>query len=158
MNFDISRFWSKVDIKSKDECWEWTGGKSLNGYGAYKVSGKQYSAHRVSWIISNGQIPVVPGYHGLCVLHKCDNRSCVNPDHLFLGTVKDNSEDCRIKGRTAKPVGEKHPMAKLNRTQVAVIRLLATTGKFTHTTIASAFGITRSNVSYIVNNKSWSID
>jgi len=86
------RFWKKVK-KIKNGCWEWVGATTC-GYGRIGVCGKTVIAHRLSWVWANGKIP-----KGLCVLHKCDNRPCVNPKHLFLGTKKDNTRDCIRKGR-----------------------------------------------------------
>lgn len=91
------RFWSKV-VKT-DTCWIWIGAGSTSkkGYGQIRLpgaKGRQTSAHRVSWILHRGEIPI-----GLDVLHKCDNPPCVNPDHLFLGTNQDNVNDKVSKGR-----------------------------------------------------------
>lgn len=91
----MERFWNKVD-KSKD-CWEWTASKRL-GYGIFKINKKSFGAHRLSYEMKNGKIP-----NGLHVCHKCDNRSCVNPDHLFLGTHSDNMKDSYSKGRLLVP-------------------------------------------------------
>lgn len=93
-----ARFWAKVIIiNDVDSCWNWTGAKYKCGYGhsirpddAYKTT----SAHRVAWMITNGEIP-----QGRCVLHRCDNKTCVRPSHLFLGTKKDNTQDAISKGR-----------------------------------------------------------
>ena len=101
-NFNVDLFWSKVE-KTKD-CWEWVGCKTDGGYGRYGRKIKLQKAHRISWTLINGEIP-----KGLFVLHKCDNPSCVKPEHLFLGTAKDNTQDMISKGRKSDVSGEKHP-------------------------------------------------
>lgn len=80
-------------IKKTDTCWLWKNAITNEGYGKFYHK-KYYSSHRYSWIIHKGKIP-----KGLCVLHKCDVRNCVNPDHLWLGTLKDNTRDMILKGR-----------------------------------------------------------
>ena len=89
------RFWVKV-VRGPD-CWNWNGGKLVEGYGRFVDRGKYVLAHRVSWEIHNGPIP-----EGLCVLHRCDNPPCTNPDHLFVGTHGDNARDRAAKGRNGK--------------------------------------------------------
>lgn len=86
------QYWSKV-LKT-DGCWSWVGAKHRHGYGQIRVNKKLLAAHRVSWLLHYGQIP-----DGMCVLHKCDNPECTNPEHLFIGTMKDNSRDMMAKGR-----------------------------------------------------------
>ena len=94
----VERFWSTVVVRKN--CWEWSGYSNGNGYGILSVNsrseGIRYNiyAHRLSWEIYKGHIP-----EGMWVLHKCDNPACTNPKHLFLGTNKDNMEDCSRKGR-----------------------------------------------------------
>src|SRR3982750_2711117 len=98
------RFWSKVDKQSDEECWNWMGSCIPFGYGQFGVTleflgvnspGRTMGrAHRVAWILTNGHIP-----DGLHVCHKCDNRTCCNPNHLFLGTAQDNVDDMMQKKR-----------------------------------------------------------
>ncbi len=89
-------------------CWLWTAHVGKTGYGSICYKKKRTGSHRMSWMIHNGDIP-----EGLLVLHQCDTRSCVNPDHLFLGTYKDNAQDCIKKGRDNRLCGEDNHNSKL---------------------------------------------
>lgn len=92
----MKRFFDKVN--KTEGCWIWTAGlRGKTGYGAYKLNGKTIDAHRVSYELHNGLIP-----KGMYVCHTCDNRKCVNPNHLFLGTAKDNYQDAVNKARIIK--------------------------------------------------------
>lgn len=148
------RFWTKVDKSIESGCWEWLAFTNkkygvLKGLGGRK--GKVLAAHRVSWEIHNGVIP-----EGLCVLHRCDNPKCVNPDHLFLGTQKDNVDDMMNKGRAIiSPLknGEQHPRTKLTHSAVRGIREL--NGLMTHKDIAELYGVCRTNITHVLNNTRW---
>jgi len=91
---DISRF-EKFIYKDKSGCWIWTGGRDSKNYGNFWFCGKTVAAHRVSYELYKGKIP-----DGMCACHSCDTPDCVNPDHLWLGTLKENTRDCMKKGRS----------------------------------------------------------
>jgi hypothetical protein len=114
---DVIRFWSKVDIISGDECWGWTDSIRNRRYGRLGINDKQVNANRVSWVIHFGAIP-----EGMHVLHHCDNPSCVNPEHLFLGTHQDNMADMKRKGRAISHFGENNGKSTLSTTEVIEIR------------------------------------
>ena len=100
-------------------CQVYTGTKNSSGYGSIKINGKMVGSHRVAWELANGPIA-----DGMCVLHHCDNPPCCNPDHLFLGTRKDNANDRDAKGRLVTPKGEKNGIATVPDLVVAdVIRM-----------------------------------
>jgi hypothetical protein len=151
-----ARFWANVE--KTDGCWKWTGYKNHDGYGRINIS-RAIMAHRLSWIIHNGPIP-----EGMRVCHKCDEhlhpldtsyRACVNPDHLFLGTQRDNILDMERKGRGRHlgVPGERNGCAKLTVDKVRQIRAIGRSKP--QSAIAREFGMTQTMVSRILNGKAW---
>ena len=125
-------------------CWLWTGNTDKDGYGIMGIRrSSQYRAHRVAYEIFVDEIPA-----GMFVCHACDTPSCINPEHLFVGSAKDNMKDMWRKGRKIAPKGERHPMAKLTDLQVQQIRELRANGK-TLLSIANQFGVTFQHVSLL---------
>lgn len=151
---DLERFWCKVDRSGgPDACWNWTGSRIPKGYGNLKWDGKNRRAHRVAWTIAFGSIPI-----GLHVLHNCDNPSCVNPRHLFLGTNQDNVDDRERKGRNNPPRRQKHWKHKLTNDQVADIRKRYSrygVGGESSLALARAFGVNPSTIQRIVRRENW---
>ena len=148
------RFWQKVDRSTDDVCWEWTAARHTNGYGKIGSGGKfgkTLFAHRVSYEMHHGVIPA-----GMFVCHSCDNRLCVNPKHLWLGTAKENNRDMRRKGRDRgyDKRGERNPSARLKRSDVDDIRRRATAGEH-QGYIAFEYGVSRQLVSAIKNGRVW---
>ena len=140
-------FWTH--IRRTDTCWIWTGLKNEKGYGVVGQYGKRWRAHRLMWTIHfNCQIPP-----GLQVLHSCDNPSCVNPDHLFLGTNLHNRQDMVAKQRQAK--GEKVVGSKLVTDQIVRIRSIWNDSQMTQSQIAALFNVHQSTISLIVRTKRW---
>ena len=143
----IERFEQKFE--KTEGCWEWHAGRNGNGYGAMYIGQKKVFAHRLSYELYIGRIP-----DNLCVLHKCDNPGCVNPEHLFLGTRKDNMVDKVSKDRQAR--GEKAGNVKLNSEKVVKVREMYSYG-YLQQEIADSFGITNQTVSAICAKKTWKV-
>lgn len=143
------RFWKYV-VKT-DGCWKWTGAKRYAGYGfLIQLDRTNISAHRLSWIIHNGQIP-----NEMYVCHHCDNTECTRPDHLFLGTAKDNTNDMFSKNRDWKHKGIKHPMHILTEDQVSFIKSYPVYYG-SGTELAKIFNTTHKNIWKIRRGISWS--
>lgn len=140
------RFWPKVKVGLPDECWEWMGKKSKKGQGIFRGN-KDVGSARTAYRLAYGDIP-----DGLWVLHKCDNPPCCNPNHLFLGTQKDNMHDCSVKGRISR--GEKRYNAKLNTKDVINIRTQYNDG-FTMREISRTYRVANSTIFNIIHKKSW---
>lgn len=145
---DKTRFWSKVDKTT--ECWNWTGGKHKAGYGKIKIKRKTLLSHRVSWFLKKGSID-----NNLHVCHKCDNPSCVNPKHLFLGTDLDNINDMLRKGRDSMR-GSKNNKAVLKEKDVIEIRSKYSDRRVKLKQIASMYNVSLSAISSVLLNKTWS--
>jgi len=147
------RFWSKVKIGEVNDCWEWTASKDRKGYGELKVEGKTAKAHRISFSL------ILEDPKDKQVCHTCDNPSCVNPNHLFLGTNTDNQKDKVAKGRQAKGPehglrGEKHQNSKLTNQQVREIRQKLLDG-ISGASLAKKYSVTKTTISSIKNNKTY---
>jgi hypothetical protein len=147
----VKLFWSKVDKRLDDECWEWTAGKLKRGYGQFTAAyhhGYSRLAHRFSYLISHGELS-----EELMVCHACDNPSCVNPKHLFLGTHADNMQDCVSKGRHyhAEFQGESHWKARLTESDIIAIR----SDSRTLSAIGRDYGCSKSHVGHIKNRRIW---
>lgn len=148
----MMRFWSKVDMRGPDECWEWQGGRTSGGYGRFKLASyRAVTASRVALIGNSRQEPV-----GMYVLHKCDNPPCCNPHHLFFGTNQDNMADKNAKGRarTGDQAGEKNPRAKLTEAQIALIVQRIRDG-WNNKQIAKDLPVTHSMISLIRLGRMW---
>jgi len=153
----VDKFWENVT--KTNGCWLWEGHTSHNGYGRLHIyindKRKIVPAHRLSWEIHNGPVP-----KGILVLHKCDNPPCVNPDHLFLGTNKDNTQDSLMKGRACltncKPQkGEKNGSAILNENMVESVRYQRKNYNYTFKELAGLFNISPSQIANIIHGRSW---
>ncbi|WP_455387391.1 HNH endonuclease [Petrachloros mirabilis] len=142
------RLLSNIDIDSQAGCWIWTGAKGRKGYGVLNVNCKQMKAHRQSYLQFVGKIPA-----GMLVCHKCDNPSCINPQHLFLGTALDNSRDCISKGRQ-KPIGEDSATAKLTNEDVFQIRAELAKGS-QKKMLGKKFGVSARTIFKIAIGQTW---
>ena len=151
------RFWARVDRSGGDDvCWTWLAVRNYFGYGRFWHKAKDQPAHRVAYQIAVGEIP-----GGMCVLHRCDNPSCVNPQHLFIGTRADNALDMWAKNRGrggSRPgsrVGELNPNAKLNWDLVRELRHVHRESGSGCRKLARLFGVSRTNIHHIITGRAW---
>lgn len=144
------RFWPKV--KTGAGCWEWQASIYPKGYGQFGIAGKPALAHRVSWFIAHGEWPT------FLVCHKCDNRKCVRPDHLFEGTHSDNIRDMDRKGRrpsTIKRTSEMQPFVTITEEIVRNMRLDYAQGGQSQIAIGRKYGVRKSMAHNILRGLSW---
>jgi hypothetical protein len=147
---DVARFWALV-CKSAG-CWEWQASTLPTGYGNVRVGSLRdgtrriVRAHRMSWMLAHGPIP-----EGMCVCHHCDNPKCVRPDHLFLGTLGDNTRDMFAKGRGRDSSGERSAMAKLQWADIREIRASDATAR----ELAVRFEVTQQTIRMIRRGLAW---
>lgn len=147
------RFWKKVEKGGPCECWNWNACKNELGYGNLNLFGKSLLAHRVAFAISKGAFR-----SSLKVCHSCDNPSCCNPSHLWLGTDADNVADRDAKGRLVKGKtfhGGSHVNAKLTDEQVSEIRALYAFGEWLHRELGEKYGVSRGTIQRIVTGARW---
>lgn len=152
---------------TKNGCFVWNACLGSSGYGSVRLNGKLCSVHRIAWELEFGPIP-----EGFCVLHKCDNRQCVNPNHLFLGTHGDNARDRMSKNRNSEHLrkglrngaytcpekrcrGEQNGASKLRKNQVQEIRKLYAQGTNSQRALAKTFGVAQSIIGAIVRREIW---
>ena len=168
------RFWDKVDkTTTPDGCWEWVGSRTRKGYGLVAMSryGTSQYAHRIAWMLFNGDIPRCEDPRGFFVCHHCDNPPCIRPDHLFLGTNLDNMKDMYAKGRGAVQTGKvtspfKNPeydrsgegngRHRLNKEQVLEIRAGSANGGRSYVrNMAVKYGVSKATIRHVTSGYTW---
>lgn len=149
------RFWAKVNRRGRHDCWPWMGYRDHNGYGRFYFFGKHKAATHASILIATGALPP----EGMFVCHHCDNRRCVNPSHLFLGTIADNNADRDRKGRGrwvkvpahVKARGSRHGSAKLSEHAIPAIQ----SDPRPQRAIAAEYGVSQSTIARIKAGRMW---
>jgi hypothetical protein len=147
-NVNVDRFWSMVKRGSEFECWPWLGLKSDRGYGKFASTSHSLRAHRIAFGITHDQNPPA-------VCHSCDNRACCNPKHLWAGTNGLNNTDRAMKGRSAHPIGERHPLHKLTEVDVVYIRLRYAKGGTTYRQLAEEYHVSQGAIQGVVSGSRW---
>lgn len=154
-------FWARVSVGSPAECWEWQGAKTSSGYGNLSWGGEPVQAHRLAYLLTYGGLSPstafrtagVASRYKRFVLHRCDNRACCNPEHLFLGSMRTNLLDAYEKGRKAQP-RSKHVNAKLAPADVRKVRA-AYTGGARQVDLAAAYGVSQRVISLVVRGETY---
>ncbi len=152
MQFDpvtVARFWAKVNKENDSQwgCWEWTASCVTGGYGYFRFNGQHGMSHRFSYLLHYGEIP-----EGKLVCHHCDNVKCVHPDHLFLGTIRDNTVHAAEHGLITR--GSETTFAKLTEAQVTEMKRHYREGVGI-SRLAEHYGIRSVNVDRILKGVSW---
>lgn len=142
------RFWLHVTPAGPNDCWEWKGSRHKQGYGMIRHNGKTIKGHRASWMIHNGPIPP-----GQVVRHDCDNPPCCNPNHLRLGTQRQNIQDAIDRGIWRKATGERNGNARLTDAQATEIARRYRHGSVTQKDLAAEFGVSVDAVRYAIRHR-----
>lgn len=140
----------RTTVDPQTGCWLWRLRLDRDGYGRCKQSGRVWFTHRLSWTVANGPIQ-----DGLCVCHRCDVRTCCNPDHLFLGTSTENNIDRDTKGRHVQLKGSGHGNARMVEHDVSIIKMLLGLGVKQHR-LAALYGVSRQAITRIKSGGGWS--
>jgi hypothetical protein len=145
------RFWRSVARRGDEECWQWSGSRGPGGYGIFHHDGRSTLAHRFSFALAAALSDE------MCVCHHCDNRLCVNPGHLFLGTHEDNMRDMAAKGRGRGPglKGRRNPAFKLEPQDAAAIRSEYACGGVSQAEVGRKYGVSSQTVSLVVRGEHW---
>lgn len=144
-NYDLARFFSRVEVKKQPRCWIYKGGISYEGYPTFSLNSKSIGGHRFSYMVFYGDIP-----DDMVIRHKCDNPKCVNPYHLETGTQKDNILDKIVRNRTAK--GSNNGRSVLTEDQV--LRIAEQGG--TYKELANEYNVCIDTIKNILTGKNWS--
>lgn len=144
------RFWARVDQSAgPSECWPWTGNRDPAGYGQMSIRGRQHRTHRIAYVLTVGPIPA-----GREICHRCDNKPCANPAHLFAATHRENILDARDKGRLNSPRGERSARAVLTTAKVREIRSRAARGE-SERALGRAFGVSQVAIHFVLTRRTW---
>jgi hypothetical protein len=156
-----TRFWQQVEDVSfltDEDCWNWIGSLTQDGYGRFRIEDRKFNAQRVSyWLYKElGESNLLSYFRNhQIVCHHCDNPSCINPGHLFLGSHKTNAQDKARKGRGNAPIGNEHGMARLGEAQIVEIRSAYKGSLATQQSLAKIYGVSRGHISAILTRKTW---